>query len=463
MEARNLRNMTMAQTPLLGDENTPLHLGPGESTGFEGATPRHQVAFTPNPLATPQHADSSSVSATPGDRSAVAGTPLRTPMRDNLSINPEGFSVVGDTPRDQRLRVNSAKRALKAGFMSLPKPENNFELLVPEDEEEDGEHLGAPLSEEDAAERDAKLRRLQEEAERKVLARRSQVVRLGLPRPANVDLEGILQQLSIDESEEVAELAQAQQLINVELAQLVLHDSIAHPIPGTSRSGSTLSSYEMPDDEAVEEARSAVQLELASVVGFPNATPDQVREGLLTLSKNETVDYAASWASVRQHLAYDSNTKIWVDPEQLSPEDRVAGYAVVLAESRDIMTKDASKAAKAEKKLGVTLGGYQTRSQTLTKRIMDAFDELQRTKVECDSFSRLRINEAAVGPRRVAALKEEVDKLERRERLLQERYSELDAERRESESRVAVLEEKMMAEAEALNEAHLAEMDGVET
>src|SRR6266481_4296812 len=157
-EARNLRNMSMAQTPLLGDENTPLHVGPTGGTGFEGATPRHQVAFTPNPLATPLRGSASDVSATPrtARTSVVSATPLRTPMRDNLSINPsDAYSMVVDTPREQRLRNDSAKRALKAGFMSLPKPENNFELLVPEDEEEDGEQVnGFVISEEDAAERD---------------------------------------------------------------------------------------------------------------------------------------------------------------------------------------------------------------------------------------------------------------------------------------------------------------------
>jgi pre-mRNA-splicing factor CDC5/CEF1 len=88
-------------------------------------------------------------------------------MRDNLSINPvDGFSTIGNTPREQRLRDNSAKRALKAGFSSLPKPENNFELLVPE-EDEDGENLaGTTTAEEDAAERDAKLQRQREEAGR---------------------------------------------------------------------------------------------------------------------------------------------------------------------------------------------------------------------------------------------------------------------------------------------------------
>ncbi|KAJ8453773.1 hypothetical protein ONZ51_g13408 [Trametes cubensis] len=84
-EARNLRNMTMAQTPLLGEENTPMHVGPQGGTGFEGATPRHQVAFTPNPLATPLHNGGVAPGATPRtDVGATPGTAMRTPMRDGL-------------------------------------------------------------------------------------------------------------------------------------------------------------------------------------------------------------------------------------------------------------------------------------------------------------------------------------------------------------------------------------------
>lgn len=458
MEARNLRNMTMVQTPLLGDENTPVHLGPGGGTGFESATPRHQVAFTPNPLATPR-GDVSDVSATPRTDAGIPGTPLRTPMRDSLSINPEGFSI-GSTPRDQRLRANSVKRALQAGFSSLPKPENNFELLVPEDDEDGAENVdGANLSEEDAAERDARIRRVREEEERKALARRSQVVQLSLPRPANVDVDLLLQRLTVSEAEEEKDIFQAQQLVNAELVQLMQHDAITYPIPGTSLAGATHSSYEMPADEDVVRAKEAIHSELASLVGFPNANPDQLREGLLTLSKAETVDESASWAAIREQLVYDVSSKTWVSPSTLSLEDRVAGYNAILSRSRERMTKDANKASKAEKKLGITLGGYQARAQILAKRIIEASEQLQYTKVEYVSFSHLRTNEEVVGPRRVSSLREEVDKLERRERLLQERYAELAAERRESESRVALLEEKMMAEAEALNEAQLASMD----
>ena len=104
-EARNLRNMVTAQTPLLGDENTPLHPTGGSGTGFESATPQHQVSFTPNPLATPYRAaDPSNIGATPRDPGQVGATPLQTLMRDNLSINPnDEFSSVAQTPRENRM------------------------------------------------------------------------------------------------------------------------------------------------------------------------------------------------------------------------------------------------------------------------------------------------------------------------------------------------------------------------
>ncbi|KAG6813103.1 hypothetical protein H0H92_013957 [Tricholoma furcatifolium] len=453
MEARNLRNMTMQQTPLLGDENTPLHVRPGGGTGFEGATPMHSVAFTPNPLATPRENDS----ATP--RNGLSATPLRTPLRDNLSINPEGFGSIAATPRDERLRLNSAKRALKAGFMNLPKPENNFELLVPEDEQEEADLQATSLSEEDAAERDARARRKREAEEQAALVRRSQAVKLGLPRPAVVDVEGLLQRLSFAEDD--SDLGKAQQLIDAELAQLLLHDAITYPLPGTTLPGHTVSMYDQPRDEDVEAAKAAIHLELSSTVGFPNANPEQLRDGLLALANAEVVNEGSSWGwgAVRQQLAYDASSKAWVDPTDLSPTQRIEGYSTILDDSRNTMAKDASKAAKMEKKLGVQLGGYVARSQALSKRVIDAFVELNTTQVEYNSFLRLRINEAAVGPRRLEALKEEVEKLTKREKLLQERYAELDGERREAQARIASLEDRVMAEAEALNEAHLAEME----
>ncbi|THH05457.1 hypothetical protein EW145_g4787 [Phellinidium pouzarii] len=456
-EARNLRHMVAVQTPLLGDENTPLHTGLGGGTGFEGATPHHQVAFTPNPLATPVHQDGMSLEATP--RSQLGATPLRTPLRDNLSLNPsDAVSSIGDTPRERRLRNGASSSSLKAAFMSLPKPENNFELLVPEDEDDDSA-AAAVVREEDAAERDARMKRRREEEERKALARRSRAVQQGLPRPANVDVDKLLQNLSLVSDDESHDLDVARSLVDIEMVRLLEHDAITYPVPGTSIAGGTRSTYEMPEDALISQAQALIHTELAASLGFPNATPSQVTEGLIATAKSEELDDKILWDKERERLAFDAKTSMWVDPSSLSLEERVAGYSALLRDDREAMAREASRTSKAEKKLGIQLGGYEVRFKALAKRVTDTFAEMQKGKIDLDSFVQLYVNEEAVGPRRVEALKREVDTLERRERMLQERYQELAGDKEESEVRVLALEEKAMAEAEALNEAALARME----
>ncbi|KAH9174252.1 pre-mRNA splicing factor component-domain-containing protein [Lactarius sanguifluus] len=411
LEARNLRNLTIAQTPLLGDENTPLHVPDNGGTGFEGATPRHQVAFTPNPLATPRATDGPSV------------TPFRTPMRDNLSINPEGgSSFVGQTPRELRMRTDTAKRSLQASFKSLPKPENNFELPHAES--------GKVLSVEDAAE---------QEEERAALARRSQVVRRALPRPPNVDLEHLVPAAETEQQE-------VQRLVDFELVRLMHHDALAHPIPGTAHPGGTPSTYEPPPDTYVAVAKAAIHRELAGALGFPEAPEEQVRDAVRALSVDDdaaVVDERASWVHLRATLLPDTASGSWVPAEHLDAAARAAGYKAVMEERKTAVGREAARAAKVEKKLGVVLGGYATRAAELGKRLGSAGDAIQDMTFEFESFGRLQ------GDR------EEVDKLEARERALQSLYAELEKEKSEAESRVAALEERVMEEAEKLNEAAL--------
>ena len=99
------------------------------------------------------------------------------------------------------------------------------------------------------------------------------------------------------------------------------------------------------------------------------------------------------------------------------------------------------------------------RAADFDKRTRAAYNTLQEFSIDLESFSRLRVTENAAGPMRVSALKEEVEKLESRERSLQSLYAELAKEKSDAEERVAALEERAMMEAEALNEAALAEME----
>ena len=100
--------MSSVQTPLYGEENTPLRSEDDAGTGYEGATPRRGIAATPNPLATPSHGG-----MTPRSGPGMGATPMRTPARDSLSIN-DAATPYGETPIDERRRLHAARRSLKA-------------------------------------------------------------------------------------------------------------------------------------------------------------------------------------------------------------------------------------------------------------------------------------------------------------------------------------------------------------
>ncbi|KAJ3934543.1 MAG: hypothetical protein NXY57DRAFT_958940 [Lentinula lateritia] len=143
------------------------------------------------------------------------------------------FPPIGDTPAEQCRQAHSAKGALQTRFMDLTTAENNFELLVPEEEEEeneggDCEERELLLSDKDTKERDAKLRRPLKKRRRgfcQAEFRSFDLVFLNLPtlilRPYDNVGKG--------------ELGAAEKLVDAELASPIQHDSLEHPIPGTSR------------------------------------------------------------------------------------------------------------------------------------------------------------------------------------------------------------------------------------
>jgi pre-mRNA-splicing factor CDC5/CEF1 len=96
-EARNLRALSSMQTPLLGEDVADVDTSVG--TGFEGATPRRTTFQTPRAIPA-----GSTPSRTPGVGSSSfdQATPLRTPYRDQLSIN----------VRDEEDELDSEERRL---------------------------------------------------------------------------------------------------------------------------------------------------------------------------------------------------------------------------------------------------------------------------------------------------------------------------------------------------------------
>ena len=152
------------------------------------------------------------------------------------------------------------------------------------------------------------------------------------------------------------------------------HDSLAHLIPGTAHPGGTPSNYEPPPDAYVAVAKAAVHRELAGTLGFPNAPEEQVRNavGALTIGDDAAaVDESASWVRLRGTLVLDTASRSWVPAEDLDADARAAGYKAALEERRSAVGREAARAVKVEKKLGVTLGGYTARAEELGEATWD--------------------------------------------------------------------------------------------
>ena len=394
-EIRNIRALTETQSSLLGGENTPLHEGSG-STGFDGIAPRKQTVPTPNPMATPiRQGGVNGVGSTPLRTSAGPGaTPMRTP-RDNFAINEDmanAMQLVGNTPRDIKLREQAMRSKLRSQFSSLPRPkELDFELATPEEQEEiDGE---TKLSAEDAEERDRRNQALRQVAERAEFKRRSQVMQKGLPRPLNLDIDDLLKS-----SAAISDPIEA--MIAEEAALLIANDALKYSSPGAKVTGSS-KPLEAFSDDAMDQARLEIALEVST--------------GDRESAQNE---YDASWEE-----SHDASSGLpGLSAYQGDEEARQRMVDEALNKAQVEILNYAEKGKKLESKLDVHLGGYQKRAKMLREKIVEASEALAEERIKLDSLQTLQIAEDAALPRRLESLQGEVGLVRKREKEAQGLY-----------------------------------------
>ncbi|KKY34179.1 putative pre-mrna-splicing factor cef-1 [Diaporthe ampelina] len=369
-EIKNIRALTETQSSLLGGENTPLHEGAG-STGFESAAPRMQNIVTPNPLATPLRAGVNGVGATP---LRPGQTPLRTP-RDNFALNSQGNDMV-------------LRHRLQQGLASLPKPKQQaWELELPEEQQEvTVAENGLP---EDASERDRREREFREAQELLERKRRTQVMQRGLPRPVSINLAVLSR--AADDIKDPAEKAVAR-----EAALLMAYDAAKYPLSGANGGGEAPSLAQI-DDNALAEARRQI---LMDIKGKPK--PEEVE---------------AAWGRSNSNSLLLGLGR-YDDTEQ----EELEALKVAADEVQETMIASAEKGAKLEKKLNLHLGGYKQRAETLRKKIRETATELEKATNALHAFGIMASSEEVAVKNRLAALREEVSFVSRREREAQEVY-----------------------------------------
>ena len=394
-EIRNIRAMTETQSSLLGGENTPLHEG-SSSTGFDGVTPRNHVVSTPNPMATPlRQGGHIGVGATPARNGAMSSaTPMRTP-RDGFALNQDGSrQLVSATPGDLRNAEDLRKSQLKAQFAALPAPkELDFELELPEETVEGGEAI--ELSQEDAAERDAKNKALQEARDKLEFSRRTQVLQRHLPRPTSVDADAILKDAS-SLSDPI------DMMIAQEKALLIVNDSFKFPLNPRAKTQGSAKPLQVISDEHLSLAR----FEIAKEMNQTRTDGDAGKA--LSAAYASLQGTSADVLGLAEYGAGDTGK-----------------YQVISQAFDDVQVlikAEADKGKALESKLSLHLGGYQKRAKTLRQKIGEAAEALEQEEIKLDTFRNLQVAEDAALTRRTDSLKAEVEEVTKREREGQERY-----------------------------------------
>jgi pre-mRNA-splicing factor CDC5/CEF1 len=381
-EVRNARLRTETQSALLGGDNPDL-VEDDAPPALPGTVSRHQIV-TPNPMATPFRGAN-------GTGANPSATPMRTP-RDTLRLNDANeMQLVGQTPRDIRLRENTMRQNLRSKLASLPKPkETDWEFELPEEREET---QAMEISEEDAAERDRRNREVREAAERAEFGRQTQVVQRFLPRPSLVDIDVLLKR-ALDISDPV------EREVETEMALLIANDVAKF---GGGKVTGNLRPVEKLSDEALNKAKMELGLELSSV---------SAKE-----KKAFHEEFGTAWTSVHGSSklpGLDGYEEDEIDEHQLMVE--------AFDTAQDKIIESAQQANKIEKKLGLHLGGYQKRSTLLQQKIVDASGALEKARRELDAARTMQYSEQTAISRRLESLRDEANFVSRREREAQELY-----------------------------------------
>lgn len=447
-EAAALAALVAGRTPLLGGEREGGGAGGAAaararalaSSDFSGATPRGGAASTPHALH--RHGDAQTALA----RRGGSVGPGATPLRDSLGLNGGGGG--GALARGRA----DARNPLLAGLASLPKPRNEYSVVVPispvteeEEEEEEarerevlrgggggtdrGEGRRAEDAEDEARRAAAAAARAGAAAE----ASRSQVLRRGLPRPSGAPPLAASPSPTGD-----ASLDAAAALLDAELAALLEHDAVTHP---RGADGSSSKSRGRGDAAAVPRpppegwvAVSPAELDAARAALLTEA--GRARPGGPRAHSAEDVAEAAereraSWiVDVAAAAGKSSNPDLLlVHSASAPPALRAASLKAQFDAVRSEMERQAVRAARLDERARALAAPAAAQGARAAAAAAEAGLRASAAARDEAAFAQLAEREHGAALSRIAAMRLRADAQAEREAGLQARFAALVEER----------------------------------
>jgi pre-mRNA-splicing factor CDC5/CEF1 len=399
-EAQNLMSLTHTQTPLMGGENTPMH-----ESDFSGALPQSMALATPNTvIATPFRSSRGQVGQTPGGFATPSGgkvgnsasfTPVN--VRDKLNINPEDAMSVTETPAAFKNYKKQLKSSLREGLMSLPAPKNDFEIVVPDEENEEMPE-NVEMSIEDQADLDAANIAAEKERQRKAMLLRSQVIQRNLPRPLEVN-SSILR--LPNEMQGLNEYQKAEEMIKREMLTMLHYDALEDPVVPPA-------GYNITQQKKQVHMNYLESHPYANVSIKDRENAKNLLEAEMEIVKNGMAhgdllldSYCQVWEECLSQVLYLPSQNRYTRANLASKKDRIESYEKKLEQNRKHMAKEAKKCSKIEKKLKTLLGGYQARAHSLMKQLQETYDQIEQSNLSLSTFKFLEQMETNAIPKRL--------------------------------------------------------------
>lgn len=443
MEAQNLIALNNVDTPLKGGTNVPLIELPDPSGGTPLVTPNTMIA-TPFRSSRGAGGTGTTPSSTPGGqlvRADATGsfTPLSTPLRDKLAINPEESLQPFDSARQSKQYIKDARNQLRDAFAKLPTPKNEYEIVLNEEKnlEEDqipsGDSEMTDQSEVDERQRKARETKMMKEQ------RWTQAVQRGLPRPADVRNTRFNFGTNIKDESKKA-LAEAEDLIKEEMVKMLHFDALINPTDEQLMVAANLNKKLQRDPYETQLSRHLEKNPLEKFSDEEIGAAKQVLETAMEEVKQDMnhgeldpdimVDV---WEECYSGLIYLEEQQqgrpgrfAWADDKWVSKAQRI-GYIRDRWQSNIEHWHKMNKSSRGTiDKLKTRLfAGYLALESRMAEEYRHLAEQLDQSKLELHSFKALQVRENRAIEKRIAAKEDEVRRQKEREQELQTRYGDL--------------------------------------
>lgn len=306
--------------------------------------------------------------------------------------------------------------SIRRKFQNLPKPVNNYELMIPEEQViNEDDYKRTENLKIDQGEIDAETERKRKETKERELKARSQVLAQNLPRPFSKNVENFGKPFQHTQSQKQKSTVQdykmlAADMIQQEMKRLIISDSIKYPENKETSSGKADKNHvegqilQTLDSDVKAKAAAEIEKEVADSQDTEKHIPLFVKQ----LEKQEFVLPGLDLYTDDEDNNDTANTKAFATKIQ---NEISVQLSEISTQSNDIETK-----------LKKTMGGYLKRQEILSSKLSDAFQAFSDLQVErvCEN-SIFQAEQIAIGTR-MQSLQEEADFLADAERKGQDMY-----------------------------------------